>query len=228
VAWIDCPATGGALGRGIFSRGNHAASGPLTIGKARQGPGLPTDLPGFVLNGSTVRAFNALYRWNGRRKAGRTTIPYRAFFYPLDAIGGWNRMYGKRGLYQYQSVVPPEAARDATRAMLAVIAAAGEGSFLAVLKTFGNKPSPGMLSFPMPGTTLALDFANRGASTLALMERLDAIVHEAGGRLYPAKDGRIPPEMFRVGYPNWEDFSRYVDPGFSSSFWRRVSQGEPI
>jgi len=222
VAWIDCLATGSALGSGVFSRGNHAASGPLTIEKARQWPSLPIDLPRFVFNGATVRAFNALYHWNGRRKAGRATIPYGPFFYPLDAIGGWNRMYGKHGLYQYQSVVPPEAARDATRAMLVAIAAAGEGSFLAVLKTFGDKPSPGMLSFPMLGTTLALDFANRGASTLALMERLDAIVRESGGRLYPAKDGRIPPEMFRIGYPNWGNFSRHVDPGFSSSFWRRV------
>jgi FAD/FMN-containing dehydrogenase len=92
-----------------------------------------------------------------------------------------------------------------------------------VLKTFGDKPSPGMLSFPMPGTTLALDFANRGASTLALMDRLDAIVREAGGRLYPAKDGRISSEMFRAGYPSWEDFARHLDPGFSSSFWRRVT-----
>jgi len=223
VAWIDCLATGGAVGRGIFSRANHAASGPLTTGKTKQRPGLPVDLPGFVLNGATVRAFNALYHWNGRRKAGRSTIPYGPFFYPLDAIAGWNRMYGKRGLYQYQSVVPRETGREATRAMLAAIAAAGEGSFLAVLKTFGDKSSPGMLSFPMQGTTLALDFANRGASTLTLMDRLDAVVREAGGRLYPAKDGRIPPDMFRAGYPNWEGFARHVDPGLSSSFWRRVA-----
>jgi L-gulonolactone oxidase len=223
VAWVDCLATGGALGRGIFSRSNHSATGPVTVGKTKQGPGLPVDLPGFALNGATVKAFNALYHWNGRRKAGRATIPYGPFFYPLDAIGGWNRMYGKRGLYQYQSVVPPDTARDATRAMLTAIAAAGEGSFLAVLKTFGDKPSPGMLSFPMPGTTLALDFANRGTSTLALMDRLDAIVREAEGRLYPAKDGRIPAAMFHAGYPGWENFTRHVDPGFSSSFWRRVT-----
>jgi L-gulonolactone oxidase len=180
-----------------------------------------------VLNSAAVRAFNALYRWNGWRKRGRATVPYGPFFYPLDAIGRWNRMYGKRGLYQYQSVVPPGAAREATRAMLTAVSAAGEGSFLAVLKTFGDKPSPGMLSFPMAGTTLALDFANRGASTLALMDRLDAIVREAGGRLYPAKDGRISPEMFRAGYPNRDGFARHVDPGFSSSFWRRVAREEP-
>lgn len=223
VAWIDCLAGGDALGRGIFSRARHAASGWLPPPKPRRGPSLPFDLPGFALNGLTVKALNALYYRNGRRKAGRATMPFEPFFYPLDRIGGWNRLYGKRGFYQYQSVVPQAVARDATRAMLQAISASGDGSFLAVLKTFGDRPSPGMLSFPRPGTTLALDFANRGAAILALLQRLDAIVREAGGRLYPAKDGRMPAEMFRGGYPNWQEFARHVDPGFSSSFWRRVS-----
>ncbi len=224
VAWIDCLAAGGALGRGLFSRARHAATGPLAPRKQRRGSSLPFDLPGIALNQLTVSAFNELYYRNGRRKAGRTAMPYEPFFYPLDRIAGWNRMYGRRGLYQYQSVVPPDAAHDATTAMLRAISASGQGSFLAVLKTFGETPSPGMLSFPRSGTTLALDFANRGASTLALMERLDAIVREAGGRLYPAKDGRIPAAMFRAGYPSWQAFARHIDPGFSSSFWRRVSQ----
>ena len=183
---------------------------------------VPVDFPGFVLNAWSVRAFNALYYWNGRRKAGHTHIGYEPFFYPLDSIGQWNRIYGRRGMYQYQSVVPPSTARDATKAMLNAISTAGEGSFLAVLKTFGDRPSPGLLSFPRIGTTLALDFPNRGASTLALMERLDAIVREAGGRLYPAKDGRIPAAMFREGYPQWETFRQHVDPHFSSHFWARV------
>jgi FAD/FMN-containing dehydrogenase len=223
VAWVDCLAGGGALGRGIFSRGRHTETGPLTAGMRRSGASLPFDLPGFVLNRWMVRTFNEIYYRRARRSAGRRLVPCEPFFYPLDAIGGWNRMYGRRGFYQYQSVVPSERARDATKAMLEAISAVGEGSFLAVLKTFGDRPSPGMLSFPRPGTTLALDFPNRGASTLALMERLDTIVREAGGRLYPAKDGRIPPDMFRAGYPNWREFARHVDPGFSSHFWRRVA-----
>jgi L-gulonolactone oxidase len=226
VAWVDCLASGDALGRGILSRARHAASGSLAAVPARRRSTLPIDLPGFVLNPATVKAFNALYYAITRRNAGRVTVPYGPFFYPLDAIGEWNRMYGRRGLYQYQSVVPPGAAHDATAAMLQAIAVSGEGSFLAVLKTFGDKPSPGMLSFPRPGTTLALDFPNRGASALALLDRLDAIVREAGGRLYPAKDGRISAAMFRAGYPNWSDFARHVDPGFSSHFWRRVGEGE--
>lgn len=227
VAWIDCLAKGGDLGRGIFSRGRHAATGPCVTGSGRMGPTLPFDLPSFALKRASVRAFNALYYWNGRRKAGRAAAPYEPFFYPLDRIGAWNRMYGRRGLYQYQSIVPPGAAHDATRAMLESISASGQGSFLAVLKTLGDRPSPGMLSFPRPGTTLALDFPNRGASTLALMARLDAIVREAGGRLYPAKDGRIPAAMFRIGYPNWQEFAQHADPGFSSHFWRRVGPLAP-
>ena len=106
--------------------------------------------------------------------------------------------------------------------MLAAIRKSGEGSFLAVLKTFGEPPSPGLLSFPMPGATLALDFPNRGAATLALMQRLDAIVSAAGGRLYAAKDGRLPPAMFRQGYPNLERFIPHLDAACSSLFWKRM------
>jgi L-gulonolactone oxidase len=110
----------------------------------------------------------------------------------------------------------------ATQDMLKLIASAGQGSFLAVLKTFGPKGSPGLLSFPREGTTLALDFPNRGAPTLALLARLDDVVRAAGGRLYPAKDGRLPSDMFRRGYPRLDEFVKHIDPGFSSAFWRRM------
>jgi L-gulonolactone oxidase len=143
--------------------------------------------------------------------------------FPLDAIAGWNRLYGRRGFYQYQCVLPPENAREGIAELLESVAAAGEGSFLAVLKTLGAQRSPGLLSFPMPGTTLALDFPNRGASTLALLDRLDTITQAAGGRIYPAKDGRMSPAMLAAGYPDLARFSSSVDPGFSSSFWRRVT-----
>lgn len=127
-------------------------------------------------------------------------------------------------MYQYQSVIPPQSQVEATRDMLKAISASGQGSFLAVLKTFGDRPSPGLLSFPRVGTTLALDFPNRGDATLKLMARLDEIVLEAGGRLYPAKDGRISARMFQAGYPNWQEFASHKDPAFSSYFWKRVSQ----
>ncbi|WP_348815931.1 hypothetical protein NFG57_08575 [Halomonas sp. H10-59] len=108
-------------------------------------------------------------------------------------------------------------------ALLDTIARHGEGSFLAVLKTFGGKPSIGMLSFPRPGATLALDFPNRGEKTLRLFNELDAIVRESGGALYPGKDARMPAYLFRSGFPQWEAFSEYVDPNFSSRFWQRVT-----
>ena len=228
VSWIDTLATGKALGRGVFSRANHApAEKAAPVGSAG-GLSVPLGVPQFVLNRRSVRAFNAACYFRGRRTAGRKVVPLAPFFYPLDAIGHWNRLYGRRGLYQYQSVVPRAVQADATREMLNAIAAAGQSSFLAVLKTFGARRSPGLLSFPMEGTTLALDFPNRGPETLRFMARLDAIVREAKGRLYPAKDGRMSAEMFRLGYPNWEDFAKFVDPHFSSHFWKRVAgQGGP-
>ncbi len=225
VAWIDCLASGTDLGRGIFTRGNWSASGPLEVRGARRGPSVPVNAPAMLLNRATLRAFNEVY-WRAQRlRAGKASVAYDVCFYPLDAIGNWNRLYGGAGFYQYQSVVPPAAERDATRAMLEAIAAAGQGSFLAVLKTFGPLGSPGLLSFPIEGATLALDFPNRGARTLDLLARLDAIVAEAGGRLYPAKDGRLPAAMFRKGYSAWETFASHVDPKLSSGFWRRVSEG---
>ena len=153
---------------------------------------------------------------------GRSSTTTR-FFYPLDSIHHWNRIYGARGFFQYQFVVPFEQDNRAIREILRQIGDSGQGSFLAVLKTFGTIPSPGLLSFPAPGVTLALDFPNRGAETLQLFERLDRIVLEAGGRIYPAKDARMSAQTFRAGFPQWEKLAPYVDPAFSSSFWRRVT-----
>jgi L-gulonolactone oxidase len=220
VAWVDCLARGRTLGRGIFTRARHGTDGELRVHPAR-GPSVPVDAPGFLLNRLSLAAFNELYyRFAGRPR--QATMSYEPFFYPLDAIENWNRLYGRRGFYQYQSVVPSANAEAATAEMLRRIADAGQGSFLAVLKRFGDVPSPGLLSFPMQGTTLALDFANRGPQTLSLLDKLDAIVREAGGRLYPAKDGRIPASMFQAGYPALDRFRPHIDPGMSSAFRRRI------
>lgn len=224
AAWIDCLAAGASLGRGVFIRGNHAAGGPPTLVPRASRLAVPFTLPDATLSRHSVRAFNALYQWR-KGSHRRETVPLATFFYPLDGVTQWNRIYGRRGFYQYQSVVPAAAQLEATREMLAAIAASGQGSFLSVLKTFGELPSPGLLTFPMAGTTLALDFANQGEATLGLLARLDAIVRSAGGRLYPAKDGRMPPGMFKAGYPAWEDFANHIDPGMSSSIWRRVTNG---
>ncbi len=222
VAWVDTLARGAGLGRGIFSRGRWAETGELQPHRDG-GPRMPLDAPGGLLNSLTVGAFNRLYRARpGARFHGRQH--YDPFFYPLDRLREWNRMYGPRGFYQWQCAIPSEAMVSATRTLLDSIAASGEASFLAVLKTFGDMPSPGVLSFPMPGATLALDFPNRGADTLALLGRLDRVVAEAGGRLYPAKDGRLPQAMFRAGFPRWRDLEAARDPVLMSSFWRRMTE----
>lgn len=219
VAWIDCTAPGG---RGIFSRGNWSGEGDVAPHNQQQTLGVPFAPPSGLLNSLTVKLFNEVYFATQSRKAGALRQHYSRFFHPLDGVADWNRLYGGKGFWQYQCVVPPPTMKGAIAALLDELAASGQGSFLAVLKTFGAVPSPGMLSFPMEGATLALDFPNRGASTLDLFSRLDAIVREAGGRLYAAKDGRIPKDMFAAGYPGLERFLPHADPRFSSDFWRRV------
>lgn len=223
MAWIDCMTSGAELGRGILSSANWYAHGDLKAHRELPKKRMPIDAPGFALNPLSVRAFNSIRHDLKTMKAGPYKAHYDPFLYPLDAIADWNRLYGKNGFYQYQCVLPPGVARDATIQLLKTISASGQGSFLAVLKDFGAKPAQGLISFPMEGTTLALDFQNKGEETLRLMSDLDRIVSEAGGRLYPAKDGRIPAEMFRTGFPKWQEFSAHIDPGLSSAFWRRVS-----
>jgi FAD/FMN-containing dehydrogenase len=223
VAWIDCLARASRMGRGLFLRGDHAP-GRLTSAKAS---GLrmriPVDLPSGLINRVTLAGFNALYYRSQLRSSRRRTVPYEPFFFPLDGIGDWNRLYGRRGLLQYQCVVPEPAERALT-ALLDQVARSTETPSLAVLKRFGALESPGMLSFPRPGITLAIDFANRGPSTLALLEWLDGVVGEAGGAVYPAKDARMSAASFRRFFPGWQSFASYVDPKFSSSFWRRVTR----
>lgn len=220
VAWVDCLGKGGRIGQGIFTRARHNDAGGLGTHRASR-LSIPFEAPDFLLNRYTLSGFNATYRAMAARTR-QSTSHYEPFFYPLDTIRNWNRLYGHKGFYQYQCAVPPSEAEGSLTEMLRAIAAAGEGSFLSVLKTFGGIPSPGLLSFPMEGATLAMDFANRGPATIALFDKLDAIVRSAGGRLYPAKDGRISAKIYSAGYPNLERFRPYMDPGLSSSFGRRV------
>jgi hypothetical protein len=183
----------------------------------------PVDLPFSLINRASLRLFNAAYFHRQRQRAVRQRVHYRPFFYPLDSVLNWNRVYGRRGFFQFQSVVPHASARPALEEMMAAIAKSGQGSFLAVLKQFGDVPSPGMLSFPRPGATLALDFPNAGRPTTDLLERLESISLAAGGALYPAKDARMSGNAFRRSYPMLEQFVPFIDPQFSSSFWRRVN-----
>lgn len=223
VAWIDCLGRGRHLGRGILQRANHATASTQPRQPPTSSLSVPVTPPFSFVNGASVRIFNAAKYHLRLRTSHRSTERFESFFYPLDGIRNWNRLYGPRGLYQYQCLIPGAIARDATAALLETIACSGQGSFLAVLKAFGSTESPGMLSFPREGLTLAIDFPSRGERLDRLFHELDAIVADANGRLYPAKDGRMPGKLFRSGYPRWIEFSRYVDPRSSSSFWRRVT-----
>jgi FAD/FMN-containing dehydrogenase len=221
VSWIDCISGGG--GRGIFMRGNPTHTDGRRKPQSRKWT-MPFVPPISLVNRWSLRLFNTVYYRLGKWRAGRATVHYEPFFYPLDNLLEWNRMYGPRGFFQYQSVVPRECGKEATHAMLKEIARLGDGSFLAVLKTFGNRQAAGMLSFPRPGVTLALDFPNHGARTHRLFQNLDAIVREAGGALYPAKDARMPCDLFEAGYPRLGEFLPYRDPGIRSALSRRLME----
>jgi len=219
VSWVDCIASGG--GRGLFMRGNHSESSKPETPVASNIK-MPLVPPFSLVNKLTLSAFNAAYFHTRKRCAGQDLVHYERFFYPLDNIDGWNRMYGPQGFYQYQCLVPRADGQQAIQALLHEISRAGDGSFLAVLKTFGNRTSLGMLGFPQPGVTLALDFSNKGSRSLALFERLDAVVKEAGGRVYLAKDARIPRDFFEASYSRLREFLPYRDPGITSAMSRRL------
>lgn len=220
VAWIDSlnPGPGGL--RGVFHRGNHVAGGSR-VKPPRTKPGLPFTPPVSLLPRAAVAAFNAaIYHLPRPRKR---LVHHEPFFYPLDAVPNWNRLFGRNGFYQYQCVIPYEQAPVAVGELIARAAAARQGSFLSVLKVFGDHKPCGLLSFPRPGVTLALDFPNRGAPTLELLNSLDEITLAAGGAIYPAKDARMPGETFARGFPAWRQFEKYLDGGIMSDFWRRVA-----
>jgi FAD/FMN-containing dehydrogenase len=219
VAWIDCLSHTKDGVRGIYSRGRHANdSEPLdTPAEWLQAPLTP---PISLINNLSLRCFNECYFRLHSRQHGIQRSHYRSFFFPLDGVKHWNRIYGRKGFYQYQCVVPDI---ETIEKLLALISSSGTGSFLAVLKGFGNIASPGLLSFPRPGFTLALDFPNQGERTLAFLDKLDNVVMAATGAVYPAKDARMSARMFQQNYPGVKNFSQHVDPQFSSSFWRRVN-----
>jgi FAD/FMN-containing dehydrogenase len=223
VAWIDCVATGNNFARGIFMEGDHSEQ-PEPLKRSKE-PWLllPLDVPEFALNKFSIGLFNTLYYNKQLGKEKTSLVDYEPFFYPLDSLLHWNRMYGKSGFLQFQCVLPWEADQQmGIINILKAITVSGLGSFLAVIKVFGDVPSPGMLSFPAPGITLALDFPVREVS-FDLLDRLARITQEHGGRIYPAKDARMTAEQFQAFYPQWQAFARYIDPAFDSAFWQRVT-----
>jgi FAD/FMN-containing dehydrogenase len=222
AAWIDCSARGSRCGRGIFSRARHR-EGTMVLATRAPRLSVPVPSPISLVNHLSVHAFNAAYWHLARRRArGPRPASYEPVLFPLDAVGGWNRLYGRRGFYQFQCVIPTEAASRTLTKIMQTITASGQGSMLAVLKMFGEVGSPGLMSFPMPGATLAVDFANRGRETEHLLLKLEDLTLEAGGRLYPAKDCIMTAGAFKSGYPNLDAYRRNLDPAFSSAFARRV------
>ena len=222
VAWIDCVAQGRNLARGIFMRGTHATDPAPLRASSTAGLSVPVELPTGLLNHFTVGAFNALYYRKQLRARKTSVVDYEPFFYPLDSIHHWNRIYGRKGLLQFQCVLPENGDSTAITQTLREIAASGLASFLAVIKIFGNRRSPGMLSFPRPGITLALDFP-AGEKSFNLLTRLGNITLEYGGSMYPAKDAMMTPQQFQTFYPEWQQFARFIDPAFTSAFWQRVT-----
>jgi FAD/FMN-containing dehydrogenase len=211
VAWIDCLASGPSLGRSLVMLGEHAERADLPAARrkapfdvpAKRNLSVPFNAPVFALNRFTVRMFNALYFRNGARKAGASLVDWDSYFYPLDAILSWNRIYGRKGFAQFQCVLPLASSAEGLETLLSRISRAGQGSFLAVLKRFGAQDS--RFSFPMEGYTLALDFPVTKKS-LALMAELDRIVIDHGGRIYLAKDSRMSAETLRRSDPRAEAF----------------------
>lgn len=224
VAWLDTTARSV---RGVFFSGCHRETRDTLRASGDPRFHVPFDAPQWLLNRHSIRLFNEAYFGLHKLVAAERDVHYEPFFYPLDQIGHWNRLYGKRGFFQYQFVVPMQQADTIIHA-LEKLHQARQASFLTVLKVMGEKTSGGLLSFPMPGLTLNLDIPNHGESTLRLLASLDTLVMERGGRVYIAKDSVMSPAAFAAFYPRAKEFAQFIDPQFSSSFWRRVHDGKKI
>ncbi len=224
VSWVDgfSPKGRGILTVGDHKQGpSHLRSGGLAqyVSSLKRIPFTP---PLSLITPTLTRLFNAAYY--AAHKNGERIVPYEAFFYPLDGISHWNRLYGRAGFQQYQCVVPDEKAEEAFEEFWRILIHYKLGSPLAVLKRCGAIPSPGLLSFPLSGTSLALDFPQSSPKLSELFSILDTIVHSAGGRLYPAKDAHMSGEHFRDFYPEWHRVEVLRDPRLNSRFWQRVTK----
>ncbi len=224
VAWIDCLAKGDEIGKSLLMVGDFKDDGDLSY-KRKGKISIPFNFPSFALNSYTVRAFNWLYYGKVRKRVSRQKVDIDSFFYPLDAIGNWNRIYGKGGFTQYQCILPKEVSYDGLKDILRTISDSGKGSFLAVLKLYG-KENENYLSFPIEGYSLALDFKIEDG-LFELLEELDKIVLRYKGRIYLTKDVNVSKETFEQGYPHIEKFRAFrkengMDKKFQSLQSKRV------
>jgi len=221
AAWLDCQS---AEGRGLFTAGRHDTDDIREVDSSRNW-GIPFTLPFSAINRWTLPVMNQTWFWLRHKPGSLRSGGYPSLLFPLDGIANWNRCYGKRGFQQYQCVIPENEAVAAYTELLRLIARSGSGSFLSVLKRCGTLSSPGLMSFPMPGVSLALDFP-QGDHLTSLFQTLDNIVSSAGGRLYPAKDAHMSATMFQQCFPAWQTVENLRDPALMSTFWLRVSQRE--
>ena len=224
VAWVDSMARGKQLGRGHFIRANHAAPGTRLLSAPRYRARIAVDLPFSVVNRTSARMFNSLYYRKQARRRSTGLAHYEPFFFPLDRLLDWNRLYGPRGFHQYQCVLPLSSdGREALRDIFNRGVDGGMACFLSVLKVFGQHQSPGLLSFPRAGVTVTLDLCHHGQRTLGLLDDFDRVVLCVGGAVYPAKDARMSGTSFRQYFPHYQELERFRDPQFSSCFWRRTT-----
>jgi FAD/FMN-containing dehydrogenase len=222
VAWLDSLATGPHLGRGVLLRANHAGESLLPAHRGAPLVSIPFTPPIPLVNRWSLRAFNSLYRRRTLSKTGEHPVPYTSFFFPLDTVGRWNRLYGPGGLRQHQSVIPMEHAERVITAMIEETHKARHGSFLTVLKLFADRPAAGLMSFPRAGATLTLDFPYLGARTDALLDRLDALTMSCGGRVNPYKDAHMSAATFAASFPQMRAFQAFMDPMARSQLAERV------
>jgi FAD/FMN-containing dehydrogenase len=220
VAWLDQLS---ADGRGVLLAANHAEEATFQPHRPRPRLSVPFQPPFGLMNRASLSAFNTWYFNAKKRKSGTSSADYDRYFYPLDQIGNWNYLYGPKGLYQHQSLIPFESARQVLPELLEASRRAGQASFLTVLKRFGDIESPSLTPFARPGYTLTLDFPNKGAKTLKLLQELDHITISAGGAVNAYKDASMSPHTFAASYPNWKQLEALRDPAFNSDFWLRTA-----
>ncbi|MEX0649518.1 MAG: FAD-binding oxidoreductase [Candidatus Andersenbacteria bacterium] len=223
VGWVDMSVTGSRLGRGLFMRANWAKKANKDTNDTYRPPKLtmPVNAPNWLISLPVIKAFNVAYyhKQLPARVSGQTH--YDSFFYPLDILQYWNRLYGSRGLQSFQAVIPHDKGITTIRTILQTVHKRGLTSPLTVLKIFGDKQSGGLMSFPAPGLNILFDFPNVPKLN-DLLHELDTIVMSAGGKVNPAKDAHMSAKAFQHFYPRWQEFQQYIDPKISSSFWRRV------